>query len=143
MSISGPPERLSCARLNFIRRSLVGNPVVHWELLSRNPEKLSAFYEKVFAWKVDHKPELNYRIVDTQNEIGIKGGIIKPDRPEPWPGNTTIYVAVDDLAAYRKKVVEAGGKILIEEQEVPGMGSFTLFADPEDRMIGLWKPAIS
>jgi predicted enzyme related to lactoylglutathione lyase len=117
----------------------MGNPVVHWELLSKDPEKLSAFYEKVFEWKVDHKPELNYRIVDTQNEVGIKGGIIKPPRPEPWPGNMTMYVAVDDLAAYRQKVVEAGGKILIEEQEVPGMGSFSLFMDPENRMIGLWK----
>jgi hypothetical protein len=35
---------------------------------------------------------------------------------------------VDDLAAFRRRVVEAGGKILMEEQAVPGMGSFALFA---------------
>jgi predicted enzyme related to lactoylglutathione lyase len=29
----------------------------------------------------------------------------------------------------------------VEEQEVPGMGSFSLFTDPEGRMMGLWKPA--
>ena len=28
---------------------------------------------------------------------------------------------------------------LIEEQEVPGMGSFCLFTDPEGRMMGLWR----
>lgn len=35
----------------------------------------------------------------------------------------------------------AGGKICIEEQKVPGMGSFSLFTDPEGRMMGLWKAA--
>jgi predicted enzyme related to lactoylglutathione lyase len=51
----------------------------------------------------------------------------------------TLYVAVDDLATYRERVVAAGGKIHVEEQEVPGMGALTLFTDPEGRMMGLWK----
>ena len=50
-----------------------------------------------------------------------------------------LYIAVDDLAAYWKKVVDAGGEIHVEEQQVPGLGSFCLFTDPEDRMMGLWK----
>ena len=37
----------------------MGNPVVHWEFLSKDPAKVSAFYEKVFAWKVQHMPEIN------------------------------------------------------------------------------------
>jgi predicted enzyme related to lactoylglutathione lyase len=49
------------------------------------------------------------------------------------------YLLVDDLAAYRKKIVEAGGKIVVEEQEVPGMGFFSLFSDPEGRVMGIWK----
>jgi hypothetical protein len=49
------------------------------------------------------------------------------------------YVLVDDLASYREKIVTAGGKIHIEEQEVPGMGWLSLFTDPEGRMMGLWK----
>jgi predicted enzyme related to lactoylglutathione lyase len=48
---------------------------------------------------------------------------------------------VDDLAAYRKKIVAAGGKIHVEEQEVPGMGTFSLFTDPEGRMMGIWNTA--
>src|SRR6185295_8245864 len=95
----------------------------------------SAFYEKVFAWKVQNMPEINYRLVDTGGEGGINGGIIKPEHPEPWPGNMTVYINVDDLAAYRKKIVEAGGKILIEEQPVPGMGTLSLFTDPDGRMM--------
>jgi predicted enzyme related to lactoylglutathione lyase len=109
--------------------------------MSKDPAKVSDFYAKIFDWKVQHVPELNYRIVDTGGEGGINGGVIKPDRPEPWPGNMLFYIAVDYLAAYRKKVAAAGGKIHVEEQEVPGMGSFSLFTDPEGRMMGLWKPA--
>ena len=117
----------------------MGNPVVHWELLSKDPAKMSNFYEKVFAWKIKHMPEINYRLVDTGGEGGINGGIMKPEHEGPWPGNMTLYIDVDDLASYREKVVGAGGKILIEAQEVPGMGAFSLFADPEGRMMGLWK----
>ena len=119
----------------------MGNPVVHWELMSKDPAKLSAFYEQIFGWRVQHRPELNYYIVETGGEGGIGGGIVKPDRPEPWPGNMLFYIAVDDLAAYRDKVVKAGGKVHIEEQAVPGMGSFSLFTDPEGRMMGLWQSA--
>jgi hypothetical protein len=48
----------------------------------------------------------------------------------------TLYINVEDLAAYRKRVVDAGGKIHVEEQEVPGMGALSLFTDPEGRMMG-------
>ena len=117
----------------------MGRAVVHWELMSKEPEKVSAFYEKIFGWKIKHMPEMNYRIVETGAKGGINGGILKPERKEPWPGNMTLYIDVDDLAAYRKRIVAEGGKIHVEEQEVPGMGAFTLFTDPEGRMMGLWK----
>jgi predicted enzyme related to lactoylglutathione lyase len=49
------------------------------------------------------------------------------------------YILVDDLSTYRNKIVKAGGKIHVEEQKVAGMGKFSLFTDPEGRMMGLWK----
>ena len=119
----------------------MGQPVVHWEFLSRDPAKVSDFYQKIFGWKVQHMPELNYRVVETGGQGGINGGIMKPEHDEPWPGNMTVYINVDDLAAYRKRIVAAGGQILIEEQEVPGMGTLSLFTDPDGRMMGLWKAA--
>ncbi len=120
----------------------MGNAVIHFELMSKEPEKVSAFYAKVFDWKINHVPEINYHVVDTGAEgemHGINGGIVKPDKPGPWPGNMRFYILVDDLAAYRKKVLAAEGKIAIEEQKVAGMGKFCLFTDPEGRMMGLWK----
>ena len=89
----------------------MGNAVIHFELMSKEPEKVSDFYAKIFGWKITHHPEINYRIVETGAEgemHGINGG-------------------------------KAGGKIHVEEQKVPGMGKFCLFTDPEGRMMGLWK----
>ena len=117
----------------------MGSPVIHFELMSKDPAKVADFYAKIFDWKIQHKPELNYRIVETGGKGGINGGIVKPERSEPWPGNMLFYILVDDLAEYRKKIVAAGGKIQVEEQEVAGMGIFSLFTDPEGRMMGLWK----
>lgn len=117
----------------------MGNPVVHWELMSKAPAKVAAFYGKIFGWKVHHRPELDYRIVDTGGEGGINGGIVRPQREGPWPGNMLFYILVDDLAAYRKKVKAAGGKIHVASQAIPGMGKLCLFTDPEGRMMGLWK----
>src|SRR6185503_10885650 len=119
----------------------MGQPVVHWELMSKEPGRVADFYAKIFGWKVQHMPKINYRLVQTGAKLGINGGIVQPDREGPWPGNQLFYVAVDDLAAYRRKIVEAGGRIHVEEQEVPGMGWLALFTDPEGRMNGLWKPA--
>ena len=119
----------------------MGRPVVHWELMSKDPTSLSAFYRKVFDWKIEPVPALNYNFVETGGAGGINGGILRPQREGPWPGNMTIYIDVEDLAAYRQKIVKAGGTIHVAEQEVPGMGTLCLFADPEGRMMGLWKAA--
>lgn len=117
----------------------MGNPVVHWELWSKDPARVSEFYSKVFGWKIQHIPEMDYRMVDTGG-TGVNGGIMKPQEG-PWPGNMAFYIDVDDLAAYRKRIVEAGGRILVEEQQVPGMGSFCLFEDNDKRVMGIWKAA--
>ncbi len=122
----------------------MGCAVVHFEMWSKDPAKVSDFYAKVFDWKVQDMPQINYRVVDTAaaGEMkGINGGIMKPDKPEPWPGNTCFYINVDDLDAYARKIVAAGGKMLVENQQVPGMGAFSLFMDPEQRAMGIWKTA--
>ena len=92
----------------------MGNAVVHWEFMSKDPAKISTFYKKLFGWKINHIPKLNYRMVDTQGgKMGINGGIVKPKQKGPWPAMMTMYILVDDLAAYRKKIVKGGGKICI------------------------------
>jgi predicted enzyme related to lactoylglutathione lyase len=117
----------------------MGQPVVHWELWSKEPEKLSKFYQQAFDWKVTFHQEMSYRIVETGGDGGINGGIFTPDRSGPWPGNMSMYIQVDDLEAHAKKIEAAGGKIVVARQEVPGMGAFSLFEDPDGRVMGCWE----
>ncbi len=116
----------------------MGRPVVHWEFWSEDPAKISAFYRQVFDWNIRAEPAIDYTVVETGGNGGINGGVLKPKRG-PWPARLTFYIDVDDLGAYRKKIEQAGGKILVEKQEVPGVGEFSLFEDPDGRVLGMWK----
>ena len=116
----------------------MGKPVVHWEFWSQEPETVSKFYETVFEWKINHIPEMDYRLVDTGGEAGINGGIMKPKDGE-LPGNMAFYIDVDDIDTYVGKIKEAGGKMIVDKMEVPNVGWFALFKDPDDRVIGIWK----
>ena len=116
----------------------MGQPVVHWELWSKDPERIGAFYAQVFGWNINHIPALDYRLVETGGQGGINGGIMKP-QDGPWPGNMAFYIDVDDLTAYAEKVRAAGGRMIVERMEVPGVGALSLFEDPDGRVLGMWK----
>jgi predicted enzyme related to lactoylglutathione lyase len=81
---------------------------------------------------------MNYRLVETGGTGGINGGIMKPQKG-PWPGKLAFYIDVDDLDAFGKKIREAGGKIVVDKMDVPGVGQFALFEDPDGRVLGMWK----
>jgi hypothetical protein len=46
----------------------MGNPVVHWELMSKDPAKVSDFYAKIFGWKV--RAYLDSRHVCDGGDVG-------------------------------------------------------------------------
>ena len=81
---------------------------------------------------------MDYRLVETGGEGGINGGIMTPQKG-PWPAKMAFYIDVPDLETYVKTIEEAGGKILVPHQEVPGVGALALFEDPEGRVLGLWQ----
>jgi hypothetical protein len=116
----------------------MGQPVVHWEFWSEDPQRISSFYSKVFGWQVRHIPEMDYRLVETGGQGGINGGIMTPKKG-PWPGKLALYIDVDDLDGFARKIREEGGRIVVDKTDVPGVGQFTLFQDPDGRVLGLWK----
>lgn len=112
----------------------MGKPLVHWEFWSQDPKRIGDFYTRVFDWNIRHMPEMAYALVET----GGQGGIMTPQKV-PWPGNMAFYIDVEDLATYRDKIKNAGGKVLVEEQTMPGVGAFALFEDPNRRVLGMWQ----
>jgi len=116
----------------------MGQPVVHWEFWSDDPGRISQFYQEVFGWKVRTIPDLNYHLVEPGGEGGIDGGIMKP-QAGPWPAKLALYIDVDDLDVFSEKIRRAGGKILVDKVNVPGVGQLSLFEDLDGRVLGMWK----
>lgn len=112
----------------------MGNPVVHFEIISNEKDALENFYRELFGWHVESAPEMNYGMIDT-HAGGINGGIgIAPDGTQM----TTIYVEVPDLQKTLDKAEKLGGKTAMPIME---MGPVTMaqFIDPQGNRIGLVK----
>lgn len=120
----------------------MGCPVVHWEFWTEDPSGLGEFYHKVFDWEIQHIPEMDYHMVPAAGEGGIGGGMMTP-KQGPWPAKLSMYILVDDLDEYGSKIRDAGGKMIVENMDVPGVGSLSLFEDPDGRVLGLWKQQAS
>lgn len=118
-------------------------PVVHFEIGCQNLEKTRNFYSSLFGWEyAPGAPNMamigNLGSYAEKPTEGIGGHINCLGHP---PHNyVTIYVQVDDIPAALKKAESMGGKTLIPATEVPEMGHFAWFTDPEGNAVGLWKP---
>lgn len=117
----------------------MGDPVVHFEIQSGNPEELYGFYRDLFGWKVMAVPEIDYGLVDVgkpEGGDGINGGIgANPEGKEL----VTFYIEVPDIDAKLAAVEAAGGKILMPRADL-GMVVLGMFADPRGNVIGLVEP---
>jgi predicted enzyme related to lactoylglutathione lyase len=114
------------------------DPVIHFEIVSKNAEKLHSFYSDVFDWKIDANNPMNYGIVDNGGE-GINGGIGGPP-DDSYPGHVTFYISVSDPAATLEKIESFGGKTVMPPSEIPGTDTtIAQFTDPAGNLIGLTK----
>ena len=109
------------------------NKIQHIEWTTRDPERLRSFFGRLFDWEF-REAMPGYTMIE-----GI-GGIF--DAPDPqMPLGVTPYVNVADLGETEKRITAAGGRIHKSKQEVPGMGWFTIFSDPDGNMLALWQAA--
>ncbi len=112
------------------------------ELLSANPEVDGPFFREVFGWsgsEQDVGPMGTYHLF-LRGEGRQTAGMLK--NPQPGvPSAWVPYVAVDDVDATAAKVRELGGQIFVAPQDIPGIGRFTVTADPQGAMIAFFKGA--
>jgi len=125
------------------------NPVVHFEMPFDNRERMAKFYESAFGWQTQMLGEDmgNYVLATTTetDENGpkkpgaINGGFFpkKPDWPAQYP---SLVIAVDDIKESVKKVTDAGGKVLGESMEIPGVGQYVSFTDTEGNRGSMLRP---
>jgi predicted enzyme related to lactoylglutathione lyase len=117
----------------------VGQPVMQWQILAKEPAKLADFYSKLFAWDINTNNALNYRMIDTGSERGINGGIW----PAPPEGHSmvSLYIEVDDVGVYASKAIKLGGRIVVPPQKLPDGDEMAVILDVEGIPVGLFKPA--
>ena len=116
----------------------MAQPVVHFEIGSKDLGKICSFYSALFGWDVSEQSPF---VVSAGKEDAI-GGHINCLGHEPH-NYVTVYVQVDDLQASIDRAVSLGGREVVPPTEVPQMGRFAWISDPEGNTIGLWKPKAS
>jgi predicted enzyme related to lactoylglutathione lyase len=120
----------------------MGQPVVHFEVIGKDGEKLRSYYSELFDWEFDADNPMNYGTVDRESNlssdgIGIGGGV--GVGPEGYEGHVTFYVAVPDVEAALAKAESLGGTRTMGPSDVTEGVQIGMFADPEGHLIGLFK----
>lgn len=126
------------------------NPVVHFEMPSDDSKRMSEFYTSVFGWQTNNLgPEMGNYVLATTTESdenrmpkrpgAINGGFYAKDanKPTQYP---SVVIAVEDISDFIKKVNSAGGKVLGEPMEIPGVGQYVSFIDTEGNRVSMLQP---
>jgi uncharacterized protein len=120
--------------------------IIHFEIPGSDVEKLKAFYEQVFGWKIIQADSpIEYWVIQTvptdENGMlqrpGVNGGMYKRLTPETKPLN---YFAVENIREYLEKIKKLGGKVTQDIQEVPEVGWIAAVEDPEGNAFALLQP---
>ena len=126
------------------------NPVVHFEMPYENLERLVKFYTQVFGWQMRKLGEemgdyVTAATTETDQNMMVKrpgainGGFFP--RKTGWPAQyPSVVIAVDDIKGAMQKVADAGGKVLGEPTEIPGIGQYASFTDTEGNRVSILQP---
>jgi predicted enzyme related to lactoylglutathione lyase len=120
----------------------MGQPVVHFEIIGRDPAKLRSYYGELFGWEfqvgdaaTDAVSEPgNYGFVDESSTNGVNGGI---GGGEGYDGRVLFYVAVPNVEAALKKAESLGGTRRMGPEGTSGALVVGQFTDPEGHLIGV------
>jgi predicted enzyme related to lactoylglutathione lyase len=115
----------------------MGQPVMQFQLLARDPDRLTAFYGKLFGWRVNADNAMGYRMLDTGSDRGIKGSVW-PIGDEGHP-LVQLFVEVDDVPASAAQAEQLGGQVIIPPQVLPDGDEMAIVMDTEGLSFGLVK----
>jgi predicted enzyme related to lactoylglutathione lyase len=122
----------------------MGQPVIHFEVIGKDGEKLRSYYSELFGWEFgDVVGPTNYAVVPRDGNtnadgMGIGGGV--GTGPEGYGGHVTFYVEVPDVEAALAKAESLGGTRMMGPEEMSEVDiEIGLFTDPEGHVIGVVK----
>ena len=122
------------------------NPVVHFEMPYENSDRLVKFGWQMQKFGSDMGDYVTAATTETDENRMVKtpgainGGFFpkKPDWPAQFP---SVVIAVENIKEAMKKVADAGGKVLGDPVEIPGVGQYVSFTDTEGNRVSILQPS--
>jgi uncharacterized protein len=123
----------------------VAQPVVHFEVIGKDPERLRQYFGELFGWEFDtpspvarevSEPE-NYGFLDlivSDNGTGIRGGV---GGGPSYPSHAVFYVGVPNVEAALQRAETLGGSRVMGPATSPNGLVIGHFTDPEGTLIGV------
>lgn len=117
---------------------------IWYELMTTDVKAAAAFYAKVVGWSMRDAsmPGMSYTLL-TVGEISVGGLMQLPEDAQQigakprWLG----YVAVGDVDAAAQRISELGGSVHVPPSDIPGIGRFSVIADPQTATLALIEPS--
>src|SRR5262245_18783365 len=111
------------------------NNIAHFDVAADDVERARRFYERVFGWRFEAWGPPDFYLIHTGTpaDPGIHGSVSKRNEPRTGTGRSGFEctVSVGDLGAIRAAIVANGGRIVLDEHEIVGVGRLIRFEDTE------------
>lgn len=120
--------------------------VGHFEIFSRDPERLGRFFREALGWSAEPVPWDGPAYLKLRPPAGTApparpvGGGILGDSSDPAP-LLVFHLEEATLEEALARIESAGGSTETPPAEIGGMGRFARFRDPEGRSYGIWGAA--
>ena len=109
------------------------------ELTTTDLEAAKQFYRSLFGW---HLEEMDvgmgpYTVIKTSDGEGVGGMMTMPPDAQGQPPMWGAYITVDDCDATLEQAKSLGAKVLVEPMDIPEVGRFAWFQDPQGAAIAV------
>ena len=127
----------------------MAQPVVHFEIIGKDPASLRSFFGQLFGWEFDTSSPvaeavsepLDYGFVNritAGDGTGIPGGV---GGGPGYESHVIFYIGVPDVGAALAEAERLGGKCRMGPERAPTGLVVGHFTDPEGNLIGVAGPA--
>jgi uncharacterized protein len=119
-----------------------GGDFLWYDLMTTDPEGAKTFYKKVVGWSTQDwtdgpAPYTMWKageaMIGGVNQLPEKAQ--KAGAPPHWLG----YVGTPDLEAAFAKMTSLGGQSYIAPTDIPSVGRYAVFADPQGAVLGMYQ----
>jgi predicted enzyme related to lactoylglutathione lyase len=116
----------------------INGSIVWVDLQTPNLERARHFYHELLGWTYaggddPHSKYYTLAQLDGRNAAGLQK--LLPAMPTVW----SVYFGTHDADALARKVLAAGGQILLAPMDVLHAGRMAVFGDPTGAIFGVWQ----